>query len=74
MASSVHSHARLLAHWRRGDKSDAEKFFQRGVEVARKKEWISPEVKMFWSETAGVLGKPGPPAKAGSLPAKTPTH
>jgi uncharacterized protein HemY len=50
-----------MAHSRRGDKSEAEQFFQRGVEAANKKETISPELKMFWSEAAGVLGKPGPP-------------
>jgi tetratricopeptide (TPR) repeat protein len=51
-----------MAHWRRGDKREAEQFFQRGVEAASKKETINPELKMFWSEAAGVLGKPGPPA------------
>jgi hypothetical protein len=43
-------------------------FFARGVEVARKKETIDPELRMFWAEAAGVLGKPGPPAD--NFPAK----
>jgi tetratricopeptide (TPR) repeat protein len=49
-----------MAHGRRGDKSEAEQFFQRGVEAASKKEPIDPELKMFWGEAAGVLGKPKP--------------
>ena len=49
-----------MAHGRRGDKSEAEQFFQRGVEAASKKEPIDPELKMFWREAAGVLGKPKP--------------
>jgi hypothetical protein len=50
-----------MAHWRRGDKSEAEQFFQRGVEAASKKEIIDTQSKIFWSEAAAVLGKPGPP-------------
>jgi tetratricopeptide (TPR) repeat protein len=52
-----------MAHWRRGDKSDAEQFFQRGVEAASKKEMLGTDLRMFWSEAAGVLGKPGPSPK-----------
>jgi len=48
-----------MAHWRRGDKSEAELFFQRGVEVASKSA-INPELKTLWAEAAGVLGKPKP--------------
>ncbi len=51
-----------MAHWRRGDKSEAEQFFQRGVEIASKKEMLDPDLRTFWSEAAGLLGKPGPPA------------
>jgi tetratricopeptide (TPR) repeat protein len=58
-----------MAHWRRGDRSDAEQFFQRGVELASKKGAINAELRMFWFEAAGVLGKPGPP-KAGNSPGK----
>jgi tetratricopeptide (TPR) repeat protein len=61
-----------MAHWRRGDKSEAEQFFQRGVGEASKKEMTDPQSRMFWSEAAGVLGKSGPP-KAG-LPAKPNTR
>jgi hypothetical protein len=63
-----------MAHWRRGDKSEAEQFFQRGVEAASKKEPIDPELRMFWDEAAGVLGRPGPPLKVGDSAIKTPAH
>jgi serine/threonine protein kinase/tetratricopeptide (TPR) repeat protein len=63
-----------MALWRRGDKSEAEQFFQRGVGVASKQETINPELKMFWSEAAGVLGKPGPALKVGDSAIKTPAH
>jgi Tfp pilus assembly protein PilF len=49
-----------MAHWRRGDKSDAEQFFQHGVDSASKDAPSQSEWRMFWGEAAEVLGKAGP--------------
>ena len=49
-----------MAHWNRGDKGEAEQFFQRGVERASKTAAADMELRMFWSEAAELLGKPGP--------------
>jgi len=63
-----------MAHRRRGDKSEAEQFFQRGAEAASKEEMLDTLSRMFWSEAAGVLGKPGPPAQSDKPRAKPTTH
>jgi serine/threonine protein kinase/Tfp pilus assembly protein PilF len=49
-----------MAHWKRGDKGEAEQFFQRGVEGASKDAPSQWEWRMLWGETAQLLGKPGP--------------
>jgi len=49
-----------MAHWKRGDKGDAEIMFQRGVEKASKDAPDEWEWRMFWAEAAELLGKPGP--------------
>lgn len=50
-----------MAHWKRGDKGEAERFFQRGVDGARKSGGGDDmDLRMFWGEAAGLLEKPGP--------------
>ena len=49
-----------MAHWGRGDKGEAEHLFARGVIAAKKDAPTDPELRMFWAETAELLGKPGP--------------
>jgi tetratricopeptide (TPR) repeat protein len=53
-----------LAHWGRGNKAEADQFFQRGVDGAHKNLASQPEWRMFWAEAAKLLGKPAPPAAA----------
>jgi len=52
-----------MAHWRRGDKDDAQSFLERGTQVARTRLVNNPDWRMFWAEAAALLGKPGPPQK-----------
>lgn len=49
-----------MAQWRRGDRSEAEQFFQRGVDAASKDSANQPEWRMFWGEAADLLGKAHP--------------
>ncbi len=51
-----------MAHWRRGDKGEAEQFYQRGVKGSSKGATDNWEWRMFWAEAAELLGKPGPKA------------
>jgi serine/threonine protein kinase len=47
-----------MAHWKHGDKDEAERFFQRGVDGSNKSG--GAKLKMFWAEAAELLGKPAP--------------
>ncbi len=49
------------AHWKRGDKADAARFFQQGVDPASSQS-VGSELRMFWAEAAELLGKPAPEA------------
>jgi eukaryotic-like serine/threonine-protein kinase len=49
-----------LARWGRADKGEAELYFARGAEAAKKDAPTDPELRMFWAEAAERLGKPGP--------------
>ncbi|HEV2381942.1 MAG TPA: tetratricopeptide repeat protein [Terriglobia bacterium] len=48
-----------MAHWARGDKAEAEQFFQRAVDRASKGV-ADAERRMFWAEAAELMGKPAP--------------
>jgi serine/threonine protein kinase/tetratricopeptide (TPR) repeat protein len=52
-----------MAHWRRGDKDEAQNFLERGTRVARARLANNPEWRMPWAEAAALLGKAGPPQK-----------
>lgn len=49
-----------MAHWARGDKAEAEQFFQRGVDGASKGVADNSEWRTFWAEAAELMGKPAP--------------
>jgi tetratricopeptide (TPR) repeat protein len=49
-----------MAHWRRGDKAEAEQSFQKGIEGAKRDAPNQWEWRMLWAEAAELLGKPGP--------------
>jgi tetratricopeptide (TPR) repeat protein len=53
-----------MAHWRRGDKDEAQRFLQKGADIARNRMVNHPEWRDFWVEAAAVLGKTGPPKAA----------
>jgi len=57
-----------MAHWRRGDKGEAEQFYQRGVKGSSKGATDNWEWRMFWAEAAELLGKPGPKAGTARSP------
>jgi serine/threonine protein kinase/Tfp pilus assembly protein PilF len=52
-----------MAHWRRGDKGEAQSFLERAAQAARPTLVNNPEWRPFWTEAATLLGKPGPPPK-----------
>jgi len=54
-----------MAHWRRGDKAEAQSFLERGAQAARTKLVNNSQWRPFWAEAAALLGKPGPPQKPG---------
>jgi serine/threonine-protein kinase len=49
-----------MAHWVRGEKSEADQFYRRAVEAAAKDAASRWEWRMIWAEAAELLGKPGP--------------
>jgi serine/threonine protein kinase/tetratricopeptide (TPR) repeat protein len=53
-----------MAHWRRGDKDEGQRFLQKGADIARNRMVNHPEWRMFWVEAAAVLGETGPPKAA----------
>ena len=57
-----------MAHWKRGDKTEAQSFFQQGVNLASKRGTNDRELTMFWAEAAELVGKQGPRAAARESP------
>jgi tetratricopeptide (TPR) repeat protein len=49
-----------MALRQRGDRPEADRVFDRGVEIARKSPSEVWEWSMLWAEAADLLGKPGP--------------
>ena len=48
-----------MAEWQRGDREEAWRSFQRGVDVAQRGDPAFWEWRMIWTEAAELLGKPG---------------
>ncbi len=46
-----------MAHWKRGDKAEAARFFQQGVDLASSQS-VGSELRMFRAEVDELLGKP----------------
>ena len=51
-----------LAHWQKGEKDEARRWFDKAVAWTKEKDPKNPERRQFWKEAAELLGKPGPDA------------
>ena len=51
-----------MAHWQKGDKDEARKWFDKAVAWTRQKAPKNVELRRFWAEAAELLGQPGPDA------------
>ncbi|MGO9465163.1 MAG: tetratricopeptide repeat protein [Isosphaeraceae bacterium] len=60
---------RALAHWQRGDKDEARKWFHKAVDWTKEKDPKNVELRRFWAEAAELLGQPGPNASGQGPPA-----
>ncbi len=58
-----------LAYWRKGEKDEARRWFDKAVAWTKGKDPKNAELRQLWREAAELLGKPEPDAKApGSAP------
>ncbi|HEV2490262.1 MAG TPA: serine/threonine-protein kinase [Candidatus Acidoferrales bacterium] len=57
-----------MSYRKRGDKAEAARFFQQGVDIASKRTSVDAELRMFWAEAAQLMGKPGPKARTAQSP------
>src|SRR5262249_12293251 len=56
-----------MAHWQKGEKDEARKWFDKAVARTNEEEPKNAELHQFWTEAAELLGSPGPDApRAGS--------
>ena len=60
-----------MAHWQKGGKAEARKWFDLGVAWTKEKDPKNVELGRFWAEAAELLGQPGPGAKGGTAPAES---
>ena len=60
-----------MAHWRKGEKDEARRWFDKAVAWTKEKDPKNAELRQFWTEAAELLGQPGPDA-AGGGPARGP--
>jgi tetratricopeptide (TPR) repeat protein len=58
-----------LAHWQKGDKDEARKWFHKAVDWIKEKDPKNVELRRFWEEAAELLGQPGPDASGQGPPA-----
>jgi len=57
-----------MAHWQKGEKDEARKWFDKAVASTKEKGPRNVELRQFWAEAAVLLGQPGLDASgAGSL-------
>ncbi len=55
-----------MAHWQKGDKAGARKWFDKAVAWAKEKAPKNDDLRAFWKEAAELLGQPGPDASGPS--------
>src|SRR5262249_14681663 len=58
-----------MAHWKKGEKDEARKWFDKAVAWTKEKEPKNAELRPFWTEAAELLGQPGPDAPRSGAPA-----
>jgi hypothetical protein len=58
----INSYFLAMAHWQEARKDEARKWFDEAVKWTKEKEPRNAELRQFWTEAAGLLGQPGPPA------------
>jgi superkiller protein 3 len=51
-----------MAHWQKGEKDEARKWFDKAVAWTKEKDPKNSELRQFWAEAAELLGQPGPDA------------
>jgi hypothetical protein len=51
-----------MAHWQRGDKKEARRWFEKAVTWTKEKAPKNDHLRGFWKEAAELLGCPGPNA------------
>ena len=49
-----------MAHWRKGEKVEARKWFDKAIAWTREKDPKNVELLQFWNEAAKLLALPGP--------------
>jgi tetratricopeptide (TPR) repeat protein len=52
-----------MAHARKGNKEEAARWFDKAVAWTKEKESDNAELRQFWTESAKLLGRPGPEAR-----------
>jgi serine/threonine-protein kinase len=57
-----------MAHWKKGEKDGAGKWFDKAVAWTREKDPKNAELRRFWTEAAELLSLPGPDAPGPGLP------
>ena len=57
-----------MALARKGEKQKAVEWYEKAVEQRRKLKMTVDDVLLLWSEAARLLGRPGPPSDAPSVP------
>jgi tetratricopeptide (TPR) repeat protein len=58
-----------MAHWQKGEKDEARKWFDKAVARTKEKDPKNTELRGFWTEAAVLLGQPGPVAAGTGSPA-----
>jgi eukaryotic-like serine/threonine-protein kinase len=58
-----------MANWQRGEKDTAREWFDKAVAWTKEKDPKNAELLLFWTESAELLGQPGPDAPGPSSPA-----
>jgi tetratricopeptide (TPR) repeat protein len=57
-----------MAHWQKGEKDEARKWFDKAVAWTKEKGPKNAELRQFWTEAAELLGQPGPDAPGPGSP------